>query len=361
MSDIVRLPPGSRIASRHGMSRKYGVARATVDKAIETLEGEGILHSVKGKGTYVSSALGMPKGSAWGVILPSVLSDVYPGILRGIEDVARLHQINTIICNTDNDVRMENEYIRRLAMDGVSGLIIIPAITGHEARSVYDILCEKGIPFVFCNRCLDGLPGAPLVCSNGFYGAYAACKHLLSMGYERIAFLAPNRYIGCIERYNGYAAALAEAGLEVDDRIVATQLIGDDDQTVIGCATRMLESENPPDAFFCFNDRVATKVYRAITRKGLRVSGDIGLMGYDNSDSCEICDVKLTSVDYRNLEIGRKAAELLYGMNLGEHTPAFTIHTFMPQIIERESCLGKRAPTALGGFNEFETAGERGA
>jgi DNA-binding LacI/PurR family transcriptional regulator len=132
-------------------------------------------------------------------------------------------------------------------------------------------------------------------------------------------------------------------------------------KTVIGCATRMLESENPPDAFFCFNDRVATKVYRAITRKGLRVSGDIGLMGYDNSDLCEICDVKLTTVDYRNLEIGRKAAELLYGMNLGEHTPAFTIHTFMPRIVERESCLGKRAPYEQGGSHECETAGDLGA
>jgi hypothetical protein len=236
---------------------------------------------------------------------------------------------------------MENEYIRRLAMDAVSGLIIVPAITGHEARSVYDILVEKGIPFVFCNRCLDGLPAAPLVCSNGFYGAYIACKHLMERGYRRIAFVAANRYIGCIERYNGYAAALAEAGLSVDERIVTTQLPGDGDETVIGCATRMLESDNPPDAFFCFNDRVATRVYRAITRKGLRISEDIGLMGYDNSDLCEICDVKLTSVDYRTWRsaAGRRPP---VRMNLGEHTPAFTIHTFMPRIV------GGRAAWASG-------------
>ena len=69
---ISGLKSGSRIPSRNFLSRKYEVARNTVDKAIAELEEEGYLRCVKGSGTYVSG-MRMQKMLNVGVILPSIM------------------------------------------------------------------------------------------------------------------------------------------------------------------------------------------------------------------------------------------------------------------------------------------------
>ena len=48
---ILSSKEGSRIPSRNFLSRKYQVARNTIDKAITELEQEGYLNSVKGSGS----------------------------------------------------------------------------------------------------------------------------------------------------------------------------------------------------------------------------------------------------------------------------------------------------------------------
>jgi DNA-binding GntR family transcriptional regulator len=50
---------GDRIPSEQELSEKLGVSRLTVREAISALRNEGIVHSVQGKGTFVTCELGM--------------------------------------------------------------------------------------------------------------------------------------------------------------------------------------------------------------------------------------------------------------------------------------------------------------
>ena len=43
-----KYPEGSKLPSRHQLMNKYGIARATIDKIIDSLAEEGMIHSVKG-------------------------------------------------------------------------------------------------------------------------------------------------------------------------------------------------------------------------------------------------------------------------------------------------------------------------
>ena len=52
-----RFPPDCNIPSRKSLMRKYGFARATVDRAVSELISEGILRGQRGSGTYV---VGLP-------------------------------------------------------------------------------------------------------------------------------------------------------------------------------------------------------------------------------------------------------------------------------------------------------------
>ena len=49
-------PPGSRLPTRHELMKKYNVARATIDKVMNSMAEEGLITSVRGAGTFVQKA-----------------------------------------------------------------------------------------------------------------------------------------------------------------------------------------------------------------------------------------------------------------------------------------------------------------
>jgi DNA-binding LacI/PurR family transcriptional regulator len=109
----------------------------------------------------------------------------------------------------------------------------------------------------------------------------------------------------------------------------------------------LLAGDDPPDAVFCFNDAVALEVCRAIGDRGKRVSDDVGVIGYDNTSAAAAANPPVTSVSYKSVEIGEKAALVLSDLVRG-HPPNsnFEYYLFQPTIEERESCKGKTDPDA---------------
>jgi GntR family transcriptional regulator len=55
-------PVGGRIATLQALEREFGVARVTVRQAIDLLEGEGLVQSFQGRGTFVTRA---PENDRW--------------------------------------------------------------------------------------------------------------------------------------------------------------------------------------------------------------------------------------------------------------------------------------------------------
>ena len=341
------MNPGQRLPSRPVLCKALDTTRTTLDKAIRELEEEGLLVSRKGSGTCV---VGMIEGATptvenWCVIIPSVMEDIYPGLVRGIENVAQRKNINVILCNSDNDTEKQEKYIKRLMVSGVAGFIIVPVILHsiEENARLYGSLCKSNIPFVFCNRGVEGIC-APVVTSNDFYGGYIATKHLIEKGYRHIAYIAKTKCRTSMDRCQGYISALLENGMEINRRLIVmpTEISGD--VSAYAAAARLLASGEEIDAVFCFNDYVALDVCRAIREAGLRVSGDVGIIGYDDITACGSCLPALTSVCYKNIEIGEKAAELLWDMshNLPPNSN-FEYYLYQPSIVDRCSCLGPEA------------------
>lgn len=340
---IQDMPPNARIPSRHFLCKKYCLSRATVDRALQEMTEEGALYSIRGSGTFVSPRFVETRGShvmSWGVVVPNIMDDICPVFLRGIEDFAQKLAINIVICNTDNDPEKEAAYLNRLADSGVRGVILIPTIIPSGSRTVFRQLERRGIPYVFCNRTIDGMEHIPFVSSNDFYGGYCATKHLIDNGYRRIGFISRYHYRTSMNRFYGYTAALLEAGLSIDRSIVVSELKDFQNAGVDAFLEMVFRTERPPDAFFCHNDDVAAQVCAAIRARGKRIPQDVGVIGYDNTNVCETLEPKLTSVAFRNYEMGNKAAEILYDLICGKRLRGFNIFVFQPELVIRSSCLG---------------------
>lgn len=349
IEQIKCLDPHVRLPSRNALAKQYNAARTTIERSISELIGEGYLYAKDGSGTYVAGERAAAAEHARknvfrsiGLIIPDIRHDTYPGILRGVEDTTNRHDINLVICNTDNQTKKQASYMNKLIDLGIQGIIIVPAIIGHTDLDLFSKLREAGIPIVFCNRGIDGVE-APKVVSNNFYGAYAAVKHLIGNGCRKIAYISRPAYSTSYERYQGYTSALAEAGLDMDERLVLFESTFDTERPGYGSVSELLESGVTPDGIFCFNDGLAKGACEALSEKGLIVGKDVLVVGYDNTGVCESMPVKLTSVKFQTYDIGAGAAGLLLDMMNGETVRSNKIVVLQPELVIRQSSLPAQA------------------
>jgi DNA-binding LacI/PurR family transcriptional regulator len=345
LAEIAQMKVNDRLPPRLELCKKLDTTRMTLDKAINELVTEGLLFSRRGDGTYVAGAgeeLSINKGN-WGVIVPDVTDGFFSKIVRGVENVAQSYGINIILCNSDYNFEKQEQYIKRLNHSGVSGLIVVPIGSGdiRENYRLYSQLDELKVPFIFCNRNAEGIH-APIVASNNFYGGYMATKHLLENGYRHIALISQKKYRTSIDRCQGYITALLENGIEINRKIVSFRDTSQAEVNGYESMKKFLASDQIVDSVFCLTDKIAQGVYQAIAEAGLAVSDDIGVVGYDNIYISEELTPALTSVAFKNLEIGTKAAEVLYKLinNKEDNLSDFQEYLFQPELIVRDSCLG---------------------
>jgi DNA-binding LacI/PurR family transcriptional regulator len=353
IAEIKKLQTHQRIASRPELQKKYQVTRTTIDRAISELIGEGYLYSKDKSGTYVSnsgsgSALKSGKMIHWGMLVPNVMHHYYSGMLRGVEDVANENGINVVICNTDNNAKKQEQYLNKLIDSEIKGIAIVPAVFGDEERRPFELLREQGIPFVFCNRGVNGV-AAPRVINNSGYGAYLLTKHLIQNGYRRIAYLSRPlssvlyssvNYSAVLERYQGYYWALSEAGIELNEDYVLFEEHYHMERLGYESTQKLLGKDPRPDAIFCYNDNTALGALDAIQEAGLKVGEDIGLAGFEGVIPNEKFTVKLTSVKLNTYEIGQKAARTLLKMTQGQAIAAEKVEFVLPELLVGESSQG---------------------
>ena len=354
---IGESPSGAKLPSRTALAKQLAVARTTVERAVSELIGEGYLRAVDGSGTYVvapETATRRPaaEGGAanWGLVIPDIVSDTFPQILRGIEDYAHKVNRHVIVCNSDNDQAKQYSYFQRLRDSGVAGLAIVPPLKASTDLDAYRMLEEEGIPFVFCVRGVEGIR-APRVVSNNFYGSILAVRHLVSLGCRRIAFLSGPMYATVEQRLHGYLGVLAESSIPVDVSLVVHHTISghpdpghtSEEGRRIGYeGTGVLLESGRFDAIFCFNDYIAYGALLRLTEAGLRVPDDAALIGYDDSPICGSIPVPLTTVRYPKYETGWAAGELLWRAIAGPALAGDELVTINPELCVRESCGRRR-------------------
>lgn len=310
---IAQSNPGDKLPDRTKLCRQLDTTRTTLDKAIRELTHQGVLSSRKGSGTYVASKLDSiePCEGTWGVIVPDISEPIYGTLVSGIENVSQKHNTNVILCNSNGNSLTQQRFIKRLLSSQVSGFIIVPVIenTMQYSLDLYNVLVRSKVPFVFCNRSVDGV-SAPVITSNDFYGGYIAARHLIARGYQKIAFISEYKYKTSMDRCQGYLTALLENNIEVNRQLI----IMPSSKAMAAQAYQQLSDlikTDRPDAVFCFNDSVAVHVSEIIRQNGLKVSDDVGIIGYDDTAVCNNLKPTLTSVSYKPYQVGKMAADVL--------------------------------------------------
>ncbi|TCL69393.1 LacI family transcriptional regulator [Hydrogenispora ethanolica] len=291
---------------------KAGVSTSTVSRAlsgkifVDPETKKKVLQAVR-ELNYQPNALakGLKEGrtKTLGLIIPNLHNLLFPAAIRGITDIAKKHGYTVVLCNTDEDLETEQLYVENLRMRSVDGLIFS---TATAASSHIVKLKEEGYPVVLMLRHLNEKLDSIII--DNFQGAYRATRFLIDRGYRRIAII--NGTLGLDlyrQRFLGYQAALADAGLALDETLVVYDTAGWEDgyQAMLD----LWERGGQPDAVVATSDPKALGVIKAVKERKLRVPEDIAVIGYDNLDMSELMDPPLTTMAQPFYEVGTKAAE----------------------------------------------------
>ncbi len=336
---ISELEEGSKLPNRNALASHFGVARTTLEHAIADLIAQRYLVARDGSGTYVASRqgpeappdqasqrwlrlkadMGPLRANSWALLLSNILYDIYPNILRAVQDVASQHDINLIVSNTDNSIPQQEDIMHRLALSGTSGMIVVPAIGGQGNPLALPALLDSGIRIVSCFRPLD-MRSVPGVYGNSCQAGHIGTRHLMAQGCQRIAFLSSPMYQGAYERYQGYLTALSEAGEGAQQPLLSCEDIFHYERG-IPAAERLLDEHSEIDGIFAFNDRVAREAYQALRKRGREPGRDVLIVSCDNTGICDQLSPRLSSVAYPLHDIGRASAQMLWQLVSGERPP----------------------------------------
>lgn len=185
--------------------------------------------------------------------------------------------------------------------------------------------------------------------SDNVAGGRLLARHLVECGCRRIAFIAGNEESSTnLERERGFREGLAEAGQHIWARATGNY---DFEQAKMAARQIFSTAGERPDAVFVASDHMAFAVMDTLRGElGLRVPGDVAVVGYDNVPQADWGAYRLTTVEQPVVPMIEATVRLLQ-QHIGRGSRHEVENVVVPvQLMVRES-TGKPAarPTRARG------------
>lgn len=252
-----------------------------------------------------------------GVVLPSIDHYFFGTLLKGVMNKAHQSNYLVMIGESMNDPEKESEILNQFINHCVTGVLISPSNKSEEL-DYFNQLRNKRIPLVIMDRPFKNELDS-VVKYDDLKGSQLAVEHLINQGYKRIAFLQGSEE--CIIsqiRFEGYKKTLQDHGIPFDPSLVKSCAHPSHKDGFL-MSKELLLSQPKVDAFFAVTDELASGVYEAAQEYNLNIPGDIGVVGYSNSQIATHLSPKLTSVEQPGEEMGELAFDYLQQIIIGSN------------------------------------------
>jgi len=235
-------------------------------------------------------------------------------IVRGVERVAGRHQLAVVLSEMQGRRTPGRSWIEGVLARRPAGVI---SVFSDVSESMRTQLRTRGIPFVVVDPTGEPLHDTPSIGATNWNGGLTATRHLLGLGHKRIAVIGGPAWILCSRaRLDGFRAAMDEAGVPVDPRLISHGEFHVEEGIDRGRA--LLAMPDRPTAIFAGNDLQALGVYQAAREARLHIPEDVSVVGFDDLPVAQWVGPPLTTVRQPLVEMAVAAAEMVLALGRGE-------------------------------------------
>ncbi len=291
MKDVANKVGVSQPTVSHVINGTAPISDNVKKKVMEAIEELGYVPNAMAKG------LKTRKSSIVGLIVPDVSLHYYSSVVKAVERALRVQGYMVFLCNTFYSPELESQYIETLIQHNVIGVLSCSDLL--EKKS--DKLLEKHrIPLVLIDSGGIENDNVMRISVDNLAIARMAVDHLYEVGARNICYVSEPMGTDVIElRVQAFKQAMEEKGLECAERycFVAPKQYDNYDKMHMGYNIGANIVVNPEiDAVFASSDEFAFGVLSRLKEYGVKIPGDILLMGIDNDELSSMITPSLTSI-----------------------------------------------------------------
>lgn len=252
----------------------------------------------------VARALSTSRTQMLAVMVSDITNPFYPDLIRGAQLAASKAEYTVLLADARESHVLEREALERL-LPVVEGVIIGSSRMPDSTLQ----MVAKQRPTVVLNRHVLGIPS---LVGDSPLGIRRAVEHLVELGHEAVTYVAgPEASWADGMRWR----SLREAGTGLG---ISTRRTGAGRPSVEGGRLAALSlRDDLPTAVVAYNDLIAIGLMMAFAEAGVRVPGEVSVVGYDNIFPAALVSPGLTTIASPGRSMGATAVANVLAMTRG--------------------------------------------
>ena len=243
-----------------------------------------------------------------GLVVMDIANPFFSDLARGVGDVAAAAGCSVLLSDSAHDPARERAALELYQQLRVRGVILAPISNSPDG----EFARRLGMPVILADRFTSYHDGCT-VSVDDFVGGQLAAEHLLERGHRRLAVVGGTANIAQVrERRDGASRAMLLGSPAATLLTLSTERLDIEAGRTAARTIVAMPDDERPTGVFALNDLVAIGLLQGLVAHRVSVPDEISIIGYDDIEFAAAAAVPLSSISQPRVDLGRRAAELLF-------------------------------------------------
>lgn len=307
--DIAKLAGVSIATVSRVVNDSPKVSEKTKERVRKVMEENDYTPNVFARG------LGLGSMNTLGIVCPDVADAYMAKAVSYLEKNLQGYGYDCILYCSGYDEEDKQQAVERILKKQIDALILIGSDYVPESDEFSNCIhnAAKQLPVFLINGYMEG-DNIYCVLVDDFQAVYDVMEELIFCGKKEILFLTNATSYSAKQKLGGYESALLDHQMEIDpSRILFSE------NSIYQTRDLLLRQRGLSfDAVIAVEDGLAIGAIKYAHARGLRIPGEINVIGCNNSELSISCEPELTSIDTRVEILCKTAIDSIMSLLGGE-------------------------------------------